>query len=102
MGGRGIVAHHEIGVFLRAIVAVDDHVADLAVGRQRVVIDDDRIVIAATGIAQHAVALVVNVMAQTVLLHAHSHAVIEGHAVVPGVGVGLLRGGCHAEAQQQG
>ena len=102
VGRRGVVAHHKIGVFLGAVVAIDDHVADLAVGRKRVVIDDDGVIVASAGIAQDPVALVVDIVAEAVLLHADGHAVVEGHAVVAGVGVGFLRGGCHAEAQQQG
>ena len=102
VGGCRVVADHKVGVLLGAVVAIDDHVTDLAVGRQWVVIDDDGVVVAPAGIAQDAVALVVDVVAEPVLLHAHGHAVVEGHAVVAGVGIALLRGGCHAEAQQQG
>ena len=94
VGGCGIVAHHEVGMLLCAVVAIDNHVTDLAVGRQRVVIDDDGVVVAAARVTQHSVSLMVHIMAEAVFLHAHGHAVIEGHAVVTGVGVGFLRGGC--------
>ena len=102
VGRRGVVADHEVGVFLGTVVAIDDHVANLAVGRQGIVIDDDGVVVAPAGIAQDPVTLVVDIVAEAVLLHAHGHAVIEGHAVVAGVGVVLLRHRRHAEAQQQG